>query len=429
MPFIHHQELKHFKAVMIKIVVRKIRSLKRKIKKIIVFCNSFYMYYSLKKNKDILSRRKTSRILIIQLYDIGDTILSTPFFRELRNNLPEAHITLLINSITRNMMELNPYVDEIIICDLFSRSNRRPNIFKLIVFAKRYLWKKNYDLAIILNWIISARLSILAQLCVKPFRVIYHAYYLTRNKKLFYWLSQFMPQDLRFAEHEVEHNLKTLEYMRGEVKSDRVELWVNSEDQSFADELFSNAEIHQKHFIIAFCPGAYYPSHRWPIENYVELAEWLLEKHHNLKILIFGGGGEEYLGEKIRERLKKNAINLIGKTSLRQSLAVLQKCHLYIGNDTGTMHLASAADLPVIDITCHRNSKGFDVEKYPYRYAPWQVAHIIVQPKRNKFPCVYSCKKFSEQHCITEIHLEDVKQAVSNLEKAICTGKSTLVKA
>jgi ADP-heptose:LPS heptosyltransferase len=347
----------------------------------------------------------------------------------LKKNLPEAHITVLMSSKTRNMLELDPYVDEIKICDLFSRSSRRPGIVKLIGFARKHTWGGNYELAVVLNWIMSTRLSIFAQLCVRPLRVIYHAYYLTRNRNLFYRLSRFMPRELMSVEHETEHNLRILEYIGGRVASDRVKLWLDAKDRSFADRLFSESGSDQGDFNVAFCPGAYYPSHRWPVSNYAALAEWLSETRRDLKIFIFGGRGEEYLAEEICERLPGRAVNLIGTTSLRESLAVLQKCHLYIGNDTGAMHLASAAQLPVVDITCHRKNNGFDVEKYPHRYAPWQVKHVIVQPRRNRFPCIGACKRFTEQHCIGEVSMDDVKQAVANLWSVTRRGKVELNEA
>lgn len=402
---------------MINIICNIIRATKKGVRKIIVLCNSFYIYCSLKRNKNILKKNIISRILVIQLYDIGDTILSTPFFRELRSNLPEAKITLLVNEKTYNLVELNPYVDKIIICDFFGRGKRKIDMKKYVMWARKHLWGKKYDRVIALSWAVDFRLSLISHLIFKPFGLISNAYILFRRKSLLKYLFRISPRYRQIPDHEVTHNLELIKLMGGRIEKVDLELQTNEEDQAYAQTCISGYGIKMRDFVVAFCPGAYWPNHRWPIHNYVQLAKWLNERYLNLKIIVIGSKEEKQLGEILRDALPGKTLNLSGSASLRQTLAILQKCRLYIGNDTGGAHLSAAAGIPVISITCHPKRSGtnnnYDIEKYPFRYAPWQIPHIMIQPEAGKSPCVDFCRMFNIEHCIANIKLEDVKRTVS----------------
>lgn len=392
-----------------------LKTLRSVIERILIICCYFYIFICFKKNKNLLARETIDNMLIIDLYAVGDTILSTPFLRELRKNLPNAHFTLLANLDTSNMLEICPYVDEIITIDL-PREIRKTDIHTLFRLAKKYLWGKHYDLVFVLSWSFDYRLAILAQLGVRPLRVLYNAYIHTKKRiGLLSWLNRAISFNSRIAEHEVEHNLDLLRYSGGNVESKRLELWTSRSDQLFADKIIVDAQIGQDSFVIAFCPGAHHLNHRWPIENYIALGEWLIDKYANIKILVFGSKEEEALGVKINDNLGEKTVILIGKTSLRQAFALLQKCHLYIGNDTGVIHLAAAAKLPVIGITCHPRSDQGCVESFLLRYRPWQVPNIIIQPEKGVPPCINVCKIYDKQHCVTKISLEQVKKSILKL--------------
>ena len=87
----------------------------------------------------------------------------------------------------------------------------------------------------------------------------------------------------------------------------------------------------------------------WPEDNFARLGQLITEEAES-KIIIFGGPDEEAIGKRLAGAIGSNAVNLAGQTSLRESAALIQKCRLFITNDSGPMHMATAVDTAVIAI-------------------------------------------------------------------------------
>jgi heptosyltransferase-2 len=103
--------------------------------------------------------------------------------------------------------------------------------------------------------------------------------------------------------------------------------------------------------IIGLNPGAEYgPAKRWPVERYVEIAIGLRRSYPQAGLVVFGGKSELETGERIVSAAGVNGINLAGKTSLRELMALLKASTVLITNDTGPMHVAAALGTPVVGI-------------------------------------------------------------------------------
>ena len=151
----------------------------------------------------------------------------------------------------------------------------------------------------------------------------------------------------------------------------------------------------------------------WRLKNYISIADWLYKNYH-AHIIVLGNKQEENIGKEMKERSKASIINIVGKTTLRQASAILNRCSLFIGNDSGLMHIASASGIPVIEISCHPISGAPDHPYSPRRFGPWGVAHRILQPETATYPCSDNCIS-NEPHCILNVDVEKVKKAVSEL--------------
>lgn len=110
---------------------------------------------------------------------------------------------------------------------------------------------------------------------------------------------------------------------------------VKSEILSMLDQLPQGAKR------IAVFPGSVWNTKRWPVENFAALARQLLEQNHS--VVLMGGAGEEIYGDAIEQTLSspKNLVNLIGKSSVWESILVLHQCELVIANDSASAHLAA----------------------------------------------------------------------------------------
>jgi ADP-heptose:LPS heptosyltransferase len=191
-----------------------------------------------------------------------------------------------------------------------------------------------------------------------------------------------------------------------------LELWLSEEDKAFAEEVLEKHDVQAGEVIVGFgLSGGSSALKQWPTVNFIELGSWL-QAEYRARIVLVGGPGEEALGRKIEEGLNSLVINMIGRTSLRQMAALLQRCHLYIGNDAGPIHVAAAIGIPMVALF---------TSSCPHRFGPWGNNHIIIiWPALPCSPCFQEghldrCKTciFDQPHCLLSITVEQVKEAVA----------------
>ncbi len=183
------------------------------------------------------------------------------------------------------------------------------------------------------------------------------------------------------------------------------------EDINFAKDILNYEKVQGDELLIALGIGAGSKRRMWPIDNFVEMCRWLKEKY-NAKIIIVGGKKDEPIGTQMYRKLGEIIINTAGRTTLRQSAALLKLCHFYLGNDTGTMHLTAAVNNPIVEISCHPLNGYSMHSNSPLRFGPWKVPYIAIQPKEPRSSnCEYGCCS-EEAHCILNVTVEQVKDAV-----------------
>jgi heptosyltransferase-2 len=366
------------------------------------------------KQKEHDDDNNIKKVLVLKTDEIGDFVLATAFLRELRLMLPNARITLLVNPTVYNLAELCPYADEIIIYKQSVPRYIRPFILPWRALKLGYctLRQKHFDIALMPRWDTDGHYS------------AYVAYFSCAKRRVGYAESvnsrkQIMNKgfDLMFTEvlhdempkHEVEIYLNFIHYLGGKPSSDSLELWIDSNDENIADQILNNISTKM---LVAFCPGAGAADRQWPSDRFVELGQWL-KKLYDSSFIIIGGANDINLGKYIKEALNQETIDLAGRTTLRQTAALLKRCHLYVGNDTGSMHIAAAVGVPIVEISSfpidgpnwHWNS--------PSRFAPWKVPHRIVQTRKiSTIPDAFTGK---HSNSIREISAEQVQDAISEL--------------
>jgi heptosyltransferase-2 len=352
----------------------------------------------------------------VRLDEIGDVVMTSPFLRELRRLLPNAWITLLVKPTVYNLVEFCPYVDEVLNYnwDVSLYLGPLQRNWRALRLAYRFLWPHHFDLAILPRWDFDVNhATYLTYLSGAPWRVGYSegsTYQRQLLNRGFDRLLTHMMND-SVLKHEVEHNLDVIRFLGGTVQEDRLELWLSKEDELFIEHLMMLQRIQSNDLLIAFGPGAGEMKRIWPLNNFIEIGNWL-KKSYNSCIIVLGGKGEERLGEELQEQLGDTVISFVGQTTLRQACAILKRCHLYIGNDAGPMHLSAAAGVPVVEISCHPRTGSPVHPNSPERFRPWGVSHSVLQPTIPRSPCLYGCDA-TEPHCILDVTVEQVKEAVA----------------
>ena len=381
----------------------------------------FWMMGRRKKILEIdLSQVK--RVLVVRLDKVGDVVLTTPLLRELRRNLVDAWITLVVNPQVYNLVELCPYVDEVLTYDwkVDGRCVYLQRHWRALWLAWCCLWRRRFDLAILPRWDVdNYHGTFILYFSGAPWRVGYSENINSQKKRLNSGFDSLLTHPLQDStiKHDVEHNLDVIRFLGGRVQDDRLELWLGKEDEAFADETLGDHGVKPGDLLIAFCPGAGEPKRRWPVSRYTELGLWLQRKYRACLVII-GGPGEEVLGWELLQELGSSPIiNIVGRTTLRQTVAFLKRCSLYIGNDTGPMHMAAAVGVPIVELSCHPVSGAPYSVNSPLRFRPWRDNHIVIQPERPLPPCEDECIA-DQPHCILSITVEQVKEAVAEQLKS-----------
>jgi ADP-heptose:LPS heptosyltransferase len=160
-------------------------------------------------------------------------------------------------------------------------------------------------------------------------------------------------------------------------------------------QLFDSQSI-----MIGMCPWSKQPAKRWPVERFAQLGQRIVEGL-DANIVVVGGNDEAYVGERIsRDWPKGRFAILAGKLSVLEIAEALRRCAFYVGNDTGSMHLAAAVGTPCIAI--------FSAKDPPESWHPFGDNHVVL---RKNVPCrnCYLTECYENKlRCLTEISLEEV---------------------
>ncbi len=364
---------------------------------------------------------RAKRILVLRLDKIGDVVMTSAFLRELRRNAPDARITLVVNPQVYTLVEYCPYVNEVLTFDrasVLESSQIRRHIHGLR-YALRHLWERSFDLTVLPRWDVDFyHENYLAYYSGAPWRVA-HTERTTPSK------SQLNAGEDRLfthviedytLQHEVAHNLNVIRFLGGNIRERHLELWTTPEDESFVETFLQSQRWRRNAPLIGLGIGAGDPKRIWPLEKYIEVARWLHEQYH-AEVLVVGTADEQSRGHHLAEQCGEWVINAIGRSDLRQTGALLKWCALFIGNDSGPMHMAVAAGIPVVEISAHPGDGAPDHYNSPVRFGPWQVPQRILQPESTLDPCIDACNA-ATPHCIRLITVQQVQEAVRSLMTA-----------
>ncbi|MFA6281155.1 MAG: lipopolysaccharide heptosyltransferase II [Candidatus Omnitrophota bacterium] len=316
--------------------------------------------------------KEPKKILIIRTDRIGDVILSTPVIKNLRTSYPSAHITFMLRPYTKEIVENNPYLNEVIEYD---KNNKHKSILSSIKFCF-WLRKKKFDVAFILNP--TNRAHLITFFSGIPIRV-------GLNRKMGNLLSHRI-EDTKHEgkKHELEYTLDILNKVGIEAKDTQTHFPLKESSESKIKILLENFNIKNSEFIVIH-PWASCPSKRWPKENFMELIRLLKEKT-GLKIIII----DEQKRECLKDMREKNiVIDLSGELTLADTGSLLKRAKLFISNDSGPVHIAASLNTPVISIF-GRNSPGLS----PKRWMPLGEKSFHIHKGCNSKICLaHNCKK------------------------------------
>lgn len=337
------------------------------------------------------------RILVRSVNWLGDSVLTLPTIRGLKRLYPDAHIAVLVKESLASLFRMALEVDEVIPLDSCGLDSRGlAGRWKTVNELRR----RRFDLALILpNSFDSALLPFLARI---PERIGYR----TDGRGIL--LSNPVERDPDFNKrHQVYYYYRLLRALAGDAvpsEPDTVGAWlVPPPDSVCWAETFLSGAGYTGGPLVAISAGAIYgPAKRWFPERFVQAARKL--EAEGVQSIFFGGPDEASYVTKIADQLP-GAINAAGKTDLTQLVALLKRCKVLLTNDTGPMHVAAAAGVPVVALFGSTN---------PVTTGPFGKRHVVI---RHEVPCSPCLKRECDRamECFEAIEVEEVMISLSEL--------------
>lgn len=363
------------------------------------------------------------RIVIIRADGIGDYILMSPFFRELRRNAPAADITLVCMPECTDLARLCPYINRVI---PLPKSWRQLNPGKWRFFgecqrfAAEHLRPLNCDLAIVPRFDADYyHATFLAAFSGAPIRVGYSAQVTPTKKKMNPGYDRLLTHIIQpgSEQHELLRDLHLLREIGGKVESDKLEFWHDPAALLHAQKMTGG--LPHPRLAISFSTAE--AKRNWPVERFADVAARFLAATSG-SVVLLGPPSDEQGARELMRYLPAHAtdrfLSLVGQTSLIQMAAVCSQCSLFLGGDSGPAHIAAACGCAVVTVGCHPNDGDPAGANSPARFGPWTQRHIACMPEMATAPCVGECTS-KEPHCILQVTADQVWQAVQRLLPAV----------
>jgi ADP-heptose:LPS heptosyltransferase len=327
-------------------------------------------------------------ILVVKLDEIGDFVLASPFLRELKRSFPSASITLVVPPTSAPLAEFCPYATVKLVFEpeAFGLITTEGRVLAALLFAKR-LQAAQFDLAIIPRWGPDLYASYHIVCGSRVQRIIGYTRTFTSVGN-----SLLSKTERRGAvvlchetpEHEALRNLRLLEAAGGSVQSDDLEVWLSADDRRRVDVWLTrhtSRAVSRDRGLVAFGIGAGDDPRRWPEDRFAELSRHLVVEF-GVRVVLIGGGQDDIRRANAIIRLAQNSalLNAVGEFNLRETAALLERCQLFIGNDSGPMHLAAAVHIPVVEICGLPLDQDLGHGNSPTRFGPWGVPSTVVRP-------------------------------------------------
>lgn len=294
---------------------------------------------------------------------LGDIIFATPAIRLLRRRLPDAFIAVasLAGGAGEELLETNPYLDEVYWVDegLFSLGGVR----RAVDWARR----RRFDIGIELS---------------QPVQWFFEMAGITARyrfgKRGLWWLAPYRDAGGRDL-HASEHFTRAVEDAVGPLERDGrgFDLFVTGDDERRAESLLSGIAGDR---FVAIHPGARCNRNkRWDLARFAELAR-RLERDRGCVFAVIGGPDDVPLAEEIKREVGGEVLVAAGKATLRETAALIGRAALYVGNDSGPLHIAGCMGTPIV---------GIFASTSPDNFGPVTDNANVVSPGDSCAPCLY----------------------------------------
>lgn len=344
-------------------------------------------------------------ILVFRIGQLGDTLVSMPSIKEIRDQFPEHSLVLITDRKQENssyvsswsLLKPTGWFDDVI----FYEPNKtlKGKIFNLFKVSA-HIRKLNPDRVFLLT----------------PDRSLYQT---VRDRIFFRWFcgnsvihsSPFSRKPQKRADGSLPRVepewYRILSLVSNEKGSNNFVLPVPNDEREFAIKMLTQKGLVHGTQLIAIAPGSMMACKRWPISRFAFVGEAILERYTDTHLVVLGGKEDAELGNQLCKKWGSRGHNFAGSLSLYGSAAVLSQCKLFVGNDTGTMHLAAMVGTKCVAL--------FSARDYPGKWEPYGDGHIILRHRTSCEGCMLTNCVEQNMKCMMSISTEDVLSESSKL--------------
>ena len=337
------------------------------------------------------------KILVRTTNWVGDAVMSIPALRAIRSRWPDAEVVLLARPWVADLYRGQEYADRILVYD---HKGKHKGFWGRERLA-RALRREKFDVAVLFqNAFDAAWIAWRARI---PERIGY-----ARDGRSFLLTRAVPVSKGEPPHHEVYDHLQLLRgagWLERLPQVAEISIAVAAQDRQKAQERLFAAGVRQNAFRIAFASGAAYGSAKcWEPERYAALADRLIAAF-DADVILFGAPQESGMGARIIGAMRQHAFNLVGATQIGELPALLSACRLFIGNDSGAMHVAGAVGIPVIGIFGPTDPEGT---------RPMTPQFTLIREPVDCSPC-FLRKCPIDHRCMTRISVDRVFEAAEVL--------------
>jgi len=283
------------------------------------------------------------RILVLRTDHIGDMVLSSSFFRNLKLSFPDAQITVLCRKMNEELAQIIPGVDQIEVMNTpWLARGDRGSLGAILRNLKTY--RHHFDLALDLH--------------PHPFNIVLGKILAKRmvgfNFRGLGFLLDLALSDSPAGTHVVDRNLRLVEAIGGKVEDPELRLQVPAECSQWVRDLFTKLGIRSDNFVVVIHPGVGMASKQWPTGSFSALVD-LITAHPSVEVVLVDKDETRVLP--IMDGLvKKRVHNLAGEVDLVKLIALIKESRIVIGLESMVIHLAASVGTPVVELHSGQSS-------------------------------------------------------------------------
>jgi heptosyltransferase-2 len=332
------------------------------------------------------------RLLVIQTAFLGDAVLTLPFLNALKDRFPRAAVSVLCTPEVAEVFEGHPAVAETLRFD----KRKKDKGWGALRRVARELRGRNYPVVFLPHR--SLKSALIAWMAGVPKRIGFSS---SQGRWL---LTDSIP--FKWGVHDADRNLALLNAVGVQKSTGELTLRPDSAACDRLAERLSAAGVQSQDRILGINAGSVWPTKRWMAEGFAAVADRVI-RECGMKVIFFGGPADAPTVRNVLEAMKEKAINWVGQTQLRELIAGVSRCTVFLTNDSGPMHIAVATQVPTVAI--------FGPTTRELGFFPYGPGHIVIEKDLACRPCgLHGAKKCPLEHfqCMRTITPDEVFAAV-----------------